>query len=403
MDTAVDIIKHVIAEANADLREISLSIHANPELSFKEFHAHKLLTEFLENRGYTVERTVAGLETAFVATYVSPAGPDGLHLGFCSEYDALPEIGHACGHNLIAISGVASFMALTAAIDELKIAGTVKLFGTPAEEGGGGKIFMHKAGVFDGTDALLMLHPGGGFDMGGYSGAWHSHAIQSLNIEYFGKSSHSALAPWMGVNAGSAAVIAMNALGVMREQLHPTWRVHAIIESGGKANNVVPDYAKISCGFRAFTGAELETLRGMMLKVFEAGAIATGCTHKITMDHELLDNIDNPVLGGYYEELMQAKYKVPPFHEDVGGSTDFGNLSHDFISLHGIFPLVGVKAPPHSAPFADAAKTESAHENALFAAETNARTALRCLLDPEFWAAAQKSFKERKPPGSPTV
>ncbi|KAJ1950719.1 hypothetical protein FBU59_000544 [Linderina macrospora] len=403
MDSSVATIKHVIAEASADLRELSLSIHSNPELSLQEHHAHRLLTTYLESRNYTIDRSPAGLATAFTATYVSPAGPDGLHIGFCSEYDALPELGHACGHNLIAISGVASFIALTAVIDELRVPGTVKLFGTPAEESEGGKILMHRAKVFEGMDALLMLHPGGGFEMGGYSGAWHSLAVQSLEVEYFGKSSHSALAPWMGVNAGSAAIIAMNAIGVMREQMHPTWRVHAIIENGGKANNVVPDYAKVSCGFRAFTGAELDTLRGMMLRIFEAGALATGCTHKVTIEHEYLDNVDNDVLGAYYEELMQEKYGVPPFRVDAGGSTDFGNLSHDFISLHGIFPLVGVKAPPHSAPFAEATKTESAHECALFAAETNARTALRCFVDPEFWAAAQKSFKERKMPGPPLV
>ncbi|KAI8324465.1 hypothetical protein GQ54DRAFT_64800 [Martensiomyces pterosporus] len=397
MDAATAIIKRAIADASEELCRISLSIHSNPELALKELHACKVLTDYLKSQGHSVEHNVAGLETAFIATYTSPAGAEGgLTIGFCSEYDALPEIGHACGHNLIAISGVASYIAICALFKEASIPGTVRLFGTPAEEAEGGKITMHEAKVFDGTDVLLMLHPSPVS-----SGAWHSQCAQSVRVEYFGKPSHSAIAPWRGVNAGSAANIAMNAMGVMREQFHPTWRVHGIIEVGGKASNVVSDYARLSYGFRTQTKGELETLREKVLKVFEAGAIATGCTHKLTLENPYLDNVDNPLLGKMYEEIMEEEFESPPVHFDVGGSTDFGNLSHDFISLHANFPLKGLRVLPHTAPFAEAAKTEIAHESTLFAAETNARVAARCAIDKEFWAAVKKSHEEREMPAPP--
>ncbi|KAJ1949075.1 hypothetical protein FBU59_001307 [Linderina macrospora] len=362
-----DVISSAIDAASHDLRKLSLAIHDDPELAMKEVHACRVLTEYLSTKGFAVEHNVAGLETAFVATYESPVGADGLHIGFCSEYDALPGVGHACGHNLIAISGVAMFLAIAAVFDKCRIPGTVKLFGTPAEEAIGGKIFMQEAGVFDGSDLLMMLHP-----TPGYSGSWHSQACLTMVVEYFGKASHAAMAPWDGINAGTAANIALLTMGAMREQLKPDWRTHGIITKGGEAANVIPDYSRIEYTVRTGWADDLGILEKRAMNVFAAAALATGCTHKVTKEFAYLDNQDNP-----------------------GGSTDFGNLSQSFISLHGNFDLAGTGVPNHTVEFTRDARTEKAHENALFAAKTSARVAARCLVDGEFWERVTKAHQMR--------
>ncbi|KAI8324477.1 metal-dependent amidase/aminoacylase/carboxypeptidase [Martensiomyces pterosporus] len=385
-----DVISQTIDKASDELRELSLAIHDNPELSLKEERACKTLTDYFKDKGYQVEHNVAGLKTAFVVTYTSPAGSSGLNIGFCSEYDALPGIGHGCGHNLIAISGVAMFLAIRTVLDACKVPGTVKLFGTPAEEAIGGKNIMNKAKVFDGMDVLMMLHPAPG-----YSGAWHSQCCLSMVIEYFGKASHAAMAPWDGINAGTAANIAIQTIGVMREQLKPDWRTHGIITTGGQAANVIPEYSRIEYTIRTAWSDELETLRKRVLRAFEAAALATGCTHKVEEEFTYLDNLDNPVLGQMYEDIMEDKYNTPP-GRGTGGSTDFGNLSHDFISLHGMFDLAGTGVPNHTVEFTKDARTPVAHEKTLFAAKTTARIAARCLVDGEFWERVKSAHDERK-------
>ncbi|KAJ2893563.1 hypothetical protein GGI21_005408, partial [Coemansia aciculifera] len=249
---------------------------------------------------------------------------------------------------------------------------------------------MLDQGTFDGTDLLMMLHP-----TAGYSGAWHSQCCLSLDVEYFGKASHAAMAPWDGINAGTAANIALLTMGALREQLKPDWRTHGIIAEGGRAANVIPDYAKIKYTIRTGWANELDILRERTLRVFEAAALATGCTHKVTEEFAYLDNLDNPVLGGLYEELMQSEYRVPP-ERGVGGSTDFGNLSHKFISLHGMYDLAGTRVPNHTIEFTRDARSEEAHERTLFAAKTAGRVAARCLVDQSFWSQVKKAHDERR-------
>ncbi|KAJ2743370.1 hypothetical protein GGI20_003806, partial [Coemansia sp. BCRC 34301] len=385
-----DVIADTIDVLSDNLRRLSLAIHDNPEVSLKEDKACRTLVDYLEMSGYKVEHGVAGLSTAFVATYVSPAGAQGLNIGFCSEYDALPGIGHGCGHNLIAISGVALFEAISKVVSVCRIPGTVRLFGTPAEEAFGGKITMLDQGVFDGTDLLMMLHP-----TAGYSGAWHTQCCLSMTVEYFGKASHAAMAPWDGVNAGTAANIALLTMGALREQLKPDWRTHGIIVNGGDADNVIPEYSRIKYTIRTGWAKELSILRERTLRVFEAAALATGCTHKVTEEFAYLDNLDNPVLGQLYEEMMENEYHLPP-ERGVGGSTDFGNLSHKFISLHSMFDLAGTRVPNHSVEFTRDARSEEAHRRTLFAAKTVARVAARCLVDEHFWSKVRQAHKERQ-------
>ncbi|KAJ2000646.1 hypothetical protein GGI04_004065 [Coemansia thaxteri] len=384
------IIAGAIDGASADLRKISLAIHDNPELSLEEENSCRVLVDYLESKGFKVERNIAGLQTAFISTYASPAGRHGLHVGFCSEYDALPGIGHGCGHNLIAISGVAMLLAVSQVMEKCRIPGTVRLFGTPAEEAFGGKITMYDKGAFDGTDLLLMLHPAPG-----YTGQWHSQCCLSMEVEYFGKSSHAAMAPWDGINAGTAANIALLTMGALREQLKPDWRSHGIITNGGQAANIIPDYSQIKYTIRTSWTDELAVLRERTLRVFESAALATGCTHKVTEEFMYLDNLDNPVLGQLYEEIMESEYHRPP-ERGVGGSTDFGNLSHKFISLHGMYDLAGTRVPNHSAEFTSDARTEEAHTRTLFAAKTVARIAARCLVDGGFWEQVKRAHEERQ-------
>ncbi|KAJ2840878.1 hypothetical protein FBU31_000019 [Coemansia sp. 'formosensis'] len=385
-----NVIADAIDGASADLRRLSLAIHDNPELALKEEEACRVLVDYLESSGFKVERNVAGLSTAFISTYVSPAGAHGLNIGFCSEYDALPGIGHGCGHNLIAISGVAMFLATSRVMHKCRIPGTVKLFGTPAEEAIGGKITMLDHGVFDDRDLLMMLHP-----TPGYTGAWHSQCCLSMKIEYFGKASHAAMAPWDGINAGTAANIAMLTMGALREQLKPDWRTHGIITNGGQAANVIPEYSCIEYTIRTAWASELHVLRERTMRVFEAAALATGCTHKVTEEFAYLDNMDNPVLGQLYEEIMESEYHLPP-EQDIGGSTDFGNLSQKFISLHGLFSLTGSRVPNHTVEFAKDARSVEAHKRTLFAAKTGARIVARCLMDEEFWKQVKRAHDERQ-------
>ncbi|PIA18815.1 hypothetical protein COEREDRAFT_95587 [Coemansia reversa NRRL 1564] len=381
-----EIIQRTIAKVNSELRKLSLAIHDNPEVALKEVKACKLLTDYLETKRYKVERNVGGLNTAFIASYTSPAGNKGLNIGFCSEYDALPHIGHGCGHNLIAVSGIAMLLAISEVLDKCSIPGTVKLFGTPAEEAIGGKIIMQQQGVFEGTDILMMVHPSQG-----YSGSWHSQCSLSMVVEYFGKASHAAMAPWEGINAGSAATIAMQTIGVLREQFKPEWRAHGIIAVGGQVANAIPDYSRIEYTVRAGNTDDLKIIRDRVLKCFKAAALVTGCTHKVKEEYAYLDNQDNPVLGRMYEGLMREMYNVPLF-PNAGGSTDFGNLSHNYITLHGMYDLADTGVPNHSKQFTEDARTEAAHERTMFAAEAISRIAARCLVDQDFWDSVKRAY-----------
>ncbi|KAJ2380933.1 hypothetical protein GGI23_007693 [Coemansia sp. RSA 2559] len=247
---------------------------------------------------------------------------------------------------------------------------------------------MLDQGVFEGMDLLMMIHP-----TAGYSGAWHSQCCLSMKVEYFGRASHAALAPWDGINAGSAATIAMSTLGVLREQLKPDWRTHGIITTGGQVANVIPQYAAIDYTVRTGWADELQVLRERVLRVFECAASATGCTHKVVEEFAYLDNRDNPVLGQMFEDIMQAQYGGQP-NRGSGGSTDFGNLSHKFISLHGMYDLDASGAPNHTVEFTEGAATEDAHRRTLFASKGMACIAAKCLVDSGFWEKVKKAHFE---------
>ncbi|KAL1918875.1 uncharacterized protein VTP21DRAFT_2897 [Calcarisporiella thermophila] len=385
--------EHTIAKelnrVSDKLREISLKIHDNPELAWKETLAHDLLTSFLESEGFLVQRH-AFVSTGFKATFERGKGPT---VAFCSEYDALPGIGHGCGHNLIAISGLACAIGVKKMLQEQEINGKVVLLGTPAEESSGGKIAMIDAGAFHDIDFGMMLHP--------------AHvdlvfptilAIQGLDVEYFGRAAHAAGMPWEGVNALDAAVQAYNSISALRQQIMPTCRIHGIFTNGGRAVNIIPDYASLKFIIRACGKEELEALCERVEKCFRAAAVATGCRVEMHKSESYSNLLVNSVLGERFTYHMGRNgIKYPSQQEQrnfpPAGSTDFGNVSHVIPALHPGFSIY-TKFPPHTPEFREAARTPAAHTATLRASKCLALTAVDVMKDPKLLDAMRREWQD---------
>lgn len=262
----------------SSLRQLNLAIHSNPETALEEVHAHANLTSFLEHRGFKVTRHAYGLSTAFEAE-IGTSGPIVI---FCAEYDALPAIGHACGHNLIATSSIAAFLALALSVEQWDIPGRVRILGTPAEEAHGGKVQLIAAGAFSdpAIAAAIMVHPTSRRGIqAGYHGTagWRSIANGSLRVEFHGKAAHAGGDPWNGLNALDAAVAAYNSLAMLRQHIQVDERIHGIIKDGGKVPNIIPDYTCMQWSIRSGTAARTEELLARAKACFEAAGAATGC------------------------------------------------------------------------------------------------------------------------------
>ncbi|CAB4389837.1 unnamed protein product [Rhizophagus irregularis] len=390
--------EEAINNKSEDLKSISLKIHEKPELAFKEKFAHDLLVKYLKDEGFEVTCNAYGIETAFVAEFSSKGG-GGKVVSFNSEYDALPGIGHACGHNLIAISGVAAAIAIKAVFEKHKIPGKVKLFGTPAEEGGGGKIFMIKAGAYDDVDVSLMVHPSP------FDGSFYSYfAVESFDVEYFGRNAHASGIPWEGINALDAMASAYSSIGLLRQQIKPTDRIHGIITNGGEAPNVIPDYTSADFIIRSKTIEELNDLKTRVYNCFEAAGKATGCTEangtkdpKITPKTKYFDVNSNIPLGERYEKhLRKFGIDFKPRIEQVNtvlGSTDQGNVTYIIPGIHALYDI----KPPigsgnHTIGFTDICKTDLAHDATFIASKGIALTALDFLIDDEFVKQVKDAF-----------
>lgn len=286
------IIEKTIDDEDAGLRDINLKvfnsfskqrhnlilknqIHSNPELCFKEYLARDNITQFLEARNFKVTKQAYGLETAFEAEF----GQGGRLLVFNAEYDALPGIGHACGHNLIATSSIAAFLGIAAALKESKLPGRVRLLGTPAEEGGGGKLNLIDAGAYKNVDACMMLHPCAPLPDKRYSGMAFakSTAATHFHVHFKGKAAHAAASPHEGINALDAVVLGYNAVSMLRQQIKPYERVHGYIMKGGEANNIIPADTSLDYCVRSSTVVEMESLKERVVMCFDAAAMATGC------------------------------------------------------------------------------------------------------------------------------
>lgn len=282
MRNSVAAARSAIAETltqNAEaLRSINRTIHDNPEVGYEERIAHDTLCSFLEGEGLKVTRHAHGLDTAFEAEM----GQGGRLVVFCAEYDALPGIGHGCGHNLIATSALASFLSLYRTVQKFGVAGRVRIIGTPAEEGGGGKVKLIEAGAFKGDiAAAIMAHPTNSHMFGaGFHGlaGFRSIASHKLRIEYHGQGAHAAGDPWDGINALDAAVAAYNSISMLRQHIKPDERIHGVIEAGGEAPNVIPHYSRMNWYIRSRNSQRADSLLARAKACLEAGAAATGCT-----------------------------------------------------------------------------------------------------------------------------
>jgi amidohydrolase len=360
-----------ISAAAAALIELSHSIHAEPELAFAETRSVAKTLAPLRARGFAIESGIAELDTAFVATY----GSGELVVGICAEYDALPEIGHACGHNIIAAAAVGAGLGLAEVAEACGI--TVKVFGTPAEESGGGKVLMLERGVFDGVAMAMMVHPGPSDIIGA-----RSLALADLSITFRGRAAHASAAPEQGRNAGDAVTVAQVALGLLRQHLAPGQQLHGIVKSGGVAPNIVPDHAELLYYLRAADSASLGDLMQRAAACFEAGALATGTTHDIRTLAPTYTELtpDSAVLSAYREQILGiGRVPLSPELEAVRplGSTDMGNVTN---AIPGIHPVIGIDAAgavTHQPEFAAACITASADLAVIDGATALARTAIQ--------------------------
>ncbi|MFE3027577.1 M20 family metallopeptidase [Nocardia tengchongensis] len=359
-----------IAGYRDQLIALSHDIHAEPELAFEEFRSVAKTIEPLRERGFRIETGVAELPTAFTAEY----GSGDLVVGICAEYDALPEIGHACGHNIIAASAVGAALGLAAVADACGI--TVKVLGTPAEESGGGKVLMLDRGVFDDLAMAMMVHPGPEDIVGA-----HSLALADLSVVFHGRESHASAAPQYGRNALDALTITQVALGLLRQHLLPGQQLHGIVGSGGVAPNIVPGHAELLYYLRAVDSATLDDLMQRASACFEAGALATGCTHEIRKLAPTYTELtpDSALLCAYREQITAlGREPIAPEFEAARplGSTDMGNVTNVIAGIHPVIGIDAGGAVTHQPAFAAAAVNASADRAVLDGATALARTAI---------------------------
>ncbi len=322
-----------------DLIELSHRIHANPELRFEEERAAAWCSEALAAAGFDLRVGVAELPTAFVAT----AGSGDLTISICAEYDALPGIGHACGHNVIAASAVGAAVALAPLADDLGV--TIKVMGTPAEEGGGGKILMLEAGVFDGVHAAMMVHPAP-MEME----SMPCLAVAHVDVHYTGKEAHASAFPELGVNAADALTVAQTAIGLLRQHIPDEARIHGIVTHGGDAPNIVPGHTVGKWYIRERTLELLAELQPRVERCFQAGAVATGCDYRIEPQSPPYSEMrDDPEIRALYrlnaEALGRRFGERTGVQERMAGSTDMANVSLAIPTIH---PMLGLDCFPVS-------------------------------------------------------
>jgi amidohydrolase len=373
------------ANRNA-LLDLSRRIHGTPELRFAEHRAAGWLAEHLEGFGFTVERGAFGLPTAFAGRL----GSGSPRVAILCEYDALPGIGHACGHNIIATAGAGAGAALAGVIAET--GGSVVVLGTPAEEGGGGKILMARQGAFDGVDVAMMVHPAG-MDLL----AMNVLAISSVEVEYRGRAAHASASPHQGVNALDALVTAYNAIAQLRQHIRSSERIHGIITDGGQAPNIVPEHAAGVFYVRAVTEKRLAALKERVAGCFRAGALATGAELAMrTIDEDYSDMLTNQPLADAYaanlERLGRTVRGLSDVPAAVVGSTDMGNVSKLVPSIHPMIAAAPPTVPLHSVEFAAYAASEHGHRAVVDGAKGLAATAIDVLCQPELRAAIRAAF-----------
>jgi amidohydrolase len=369
------------------MEAVSLAIHARPELKFAELHAQQVLTNWLTESGFAVRAPAGGVETAFVA--VHEGTEPGPHVAVLAEYDALPGIGHGCGHNLIAAGAAAAAIAVVGALPSHP--GTVAVIGTPGEEmGGAGKVLLADAGVFDEVDAAVMFHPGDR-SLTARPGLAAAH----LRVAFTGVSAHASVSPWLGRSALAGAQLFLNALDSLRQFVPPTVRLHGIVADGGQAPNVVPAHAAVDLYVRDRTAVSVAALVGRVRDAAEGAALATGTEATVGETGPLYaERRNNMVLAERFGEAVRALgVDIEPGDPDSpAGSSDIGNISLLMPVIHPYIQIAETGTPSHSEAMRDAAATPFAHDRTQVAATGLARVVADLLTDPKLLAAARAEF-----------
>lgn len=381
-------VKAIVDGLEAELKALSLEIHAKPELAFHETFAAERLTRELEAHGFNVRRGYPDLPTAFKATYAlgDAAGPT---IAFVAEYDALPGIGHGCGHNLICAAAVGAAAALTQALKDRDVAGTVAVIGTPAEEGGGGKILLLERGAFEGVDAALMFHAGARTMT-----TRGSLAAGRVTMKFHGKAAHAAAAPEQGVNALDACIQTFNGINALRQHFKDETRIHGIITHGGEAPNIVPEYAEAKFSVRH---RNIAYMREVKAKVFECARHAAA---SVGASVELLDGLEyaerrvNLAMAARFRHHLEALGEPvkEPLRTGGVGSSDFGNLSQAVPAIHPYIQIVPEGISAHTREFAEAAGGPAGMRALVLAAKCLALTAADLLLDPSLMNDVRREF-----------
>jgi len=390
-----ELASRAIDTASSELHEISMKIHDHPELAYEEVFAHDLLASYLENKGFKVERNYV-VKTGFRAVY----GSGHPIIALLSEYDALPSIGHACGHNLIAVASVAAGIALMNVIGKKGGNGTVWVLGTPAEEAGGGKVDFLREGVFSDVDIAMMCHPYQ-FD----SAYPKILALQELSVEFHGKEAHASVAPWDGINALDAMVMAYNSVSVMRQQFRTGDQVHGVITNGGVKPNIIPAYTSAYYYLRSTSAHNMPNLKEKILNCFKAAETATGATLKFEWIDKPYDDLStNPTLADLYvKNLANLGFVMPSIAEQQkvpGGSTDMGNVTYVVPGIHPSFSIPATNGN-HTVEFAEAAGSAEGHQRTWRTAKALAFTAVDVLCVPHLLQQIKDQFQamHQKTPG----
>jgi len=375
MDKLKERIGREVESLADDLFAVSDFLLANPEIAYQEFKARDYLSRMLEQKGFEVEKGVGNVETSFLAR-PADCKPSRPTVAILAEYDALPKIGHGCGHNLIAAASLGAVVALRLILGDE--AGGLVLVGTPAEEGGGGKVRLAEAGVFEEMDAAMMFHPGST----NIPGKGMLGRIK-FNIEFFGRSAHASGTPDKGINALDALILAYSSINAYRQHLRPDGRIHGIITHGGDAPNIIPDYAAGLFYVRAGSRTYRDELFERVKKCCKGAALATGAEFKIEVHHPVLDSMKrNPALEA--AAMSNMKELGVAIDNDNGrlGSSDMGNLSHYLPAIHPYLAIVGSEIASHTAEFRDATVSTRGRKTLLNAAKMLAMTAWDFLTSP---------------------
>lgn len=393
VDAAVSQLRETLAFIVADL-------HAHPETAFEEHRSAGVLARVVEENGVAVERGIGGLDTAFAAEWASPDVVEGTHqpeahptVAILAEYDALPEIGHACGHNVIAAAGVGAFLAARQALQAAEIPGRVRLIGTPAEEGHAGKEHLARAGVFDDVDAAVMVH-GFGYDIASH--VWVGR--RSARIRFHGVAAHASAQPFMGRNALDAASLAYQGMGLFRQQMPPSDRLHAVIAEGGTRPSIIPEEACLDIYVRSTATKTLMDLSARVEDIARGAALMTGCGVDIEWDPQpmTLPVRNNETMAARWarSQARRGRTALPAgvIPETLAASTDFGNISH---LLPGIHPLIKVSPEDvalHTQEFSRWAASPAAVQAAVDGAAGLAQVTVDVLADAPFRAALRNEF-----------